>query len=123
MPYPLVVSIVGLARFAVHLARRVIRAAAVLGDAEFFGVGKVRTIWKFELLFQDDQFVDMPIGANVVAVGMQHGICFVWAMVDSEASIEPRRVHIAGTGHPIPADVGAYVGMVFDGPFVWHVFA
>lgn len=61
--------------------------------------------------------------AIIRAVGMQdHGI-FIWA--ETPAHADPltvtRTFRVIGTGWDVPY-LGTYLGTVFDGPFVWHVY-
>lgn len=50
------------------------------------------------------------------------GTICVWAMVNPDAEKVPRQFLICGTGGPMPDRVGEFIGTVFGGPFVWHVF-
>lgn len=82
-----------------------------------------RTIYKYELMVGDTVTVDMPKGAEVIKVANIGGAStiFMWAIVDPSEKREQRIFHVRGTGHPL-GKVGRYVGTVFQGPFVWHVF-
>ena len=75
------------------------------------------TIWKYK--FQTE--IEMPKYAEIVHVGIQNSDVHLWAKVDPLRSTETRCFSVYGTGHLIP-DQALYVGTVFDGPFVWHVF-
>lgn len=66
--------------------------------------------------------IDMPKGAEALHVGFQGQDIFIWAKVDPNAKLEPREFIIAGTGHDLPEPLGAHIGTVFVGSFVWHVF-
>ncbi len=83
-----------------------------------------RTIWKFPLRLTDVQIVMMPAGADILAVGVQSEGIVMWARVDpAETKRQGYKVAIVGTGHPAPDQADSnYVGTVFDGPFVWHIF-
>lgn len=81
------------------------------------------TVWKFPLEKTDVQSVPMSAGAELLCVDMQHSTIMLWARLDPEATMMRRFIAIVGTGNPAPTpEDGAYVGSVFDGPFVWHVF-
>ncbi len=80
-----------------------------------------KTIWKFTL--HPGFAVSMPVGAEVLhAAGQGDEVC-IWALVDPTAPKERRRFDVYGTGHPMPADPGRYVGTAhLSGPLVFHVF-
>ena len=83
------------------------------------------TIWKFEFEVADEATVEMPVGAEILSVGMQvqHTIC-IWAKVDDKEKSQKRVFYARGTGHSIGwMPVGAeFIGTVIDGEFVWHIF-
>lgn len=81
-------------------------------------------IFKFQLALEAQQRIEMPEGARILCVQVQRGIICLWAAVNPEAKKRMVTVRIYGTGHPIDADCGTYIGTVQqDGEFVWHVFA
>jgi hypothetical protein len=85
----------------------------------------MKTIWKFELVLDDDPVVEMPEGARVLHADVQYGKPCVWALVDPEAPKTPRRFRLAGSGHPIEdADTRGYINtfLLQDGAFVGHLF-
>ena len=59
------------------------------------------TVWKYPIPIQDDIRIEMPRGAQMLTVQVQHGDPCVWALVDPSLDPEPRRFRLAGTGHPI----------------------
>lgn len=79
-------------------------------------------VYKYEFAVANEVDVEMPSGAEVVAVGSQdtNHIC-LWAIVDTDKPVTTRKFQVCGTGHPLDS-VGPYIGTVFDGPYVWHVF-
>jgi hypothetical protein len=82
-----------------------------------------RVVWKFGLC-EPPYAIDvrMPRGARVVAVGRQAGRMQLWAVCDPDAEEETRRFVVFGTGQAgVPPDA-VYLGVVFDGIYVWHVF-
>ncbi len=84
------------------------------------------SVHKFPLRLADDQFIDLPSGATILAVQDQRGRLCIWALVDTEEkSTTPRRILIVGTGMPVP-DVlcRTYLGTVQqeEGSLVWHLF-
>ena len=67
--------------------------------------------------------LDLPAGAEILDVQMQHGHTQLWALVDPQAPTQRRDFQIVGTGRPVAADL-QYVGtwQDHDGVFVWHLF-
>lgn len=57
-----------------------------------------------------------------VQVGMQKGHVCVWAEVEDGYMLNTQYAFdVYGTGWDVP-DTSTYVGSVFDGPYVWHVY-
>ena len=87
----------------------------------------MRTVWKFTLPVQDEQWVEMPADAELLYVASQYegqiATLQLWAKVDPERPTVNRLILIRGTGHPIGPDC-SYIGSVIvsDGDLVWHVF-
>lgn len=81
-------------------------------------------VWKFELETQDIVDVQMPAGAKLLHVAVQHGTPCLWALVDTTAAPVLRRLRIIGTGHRADAVAAVHVGtyMLHGGMFVGHVF-
>ena len=89
----------------------------------------MKAIWKYALTVTDNPTVKMPLDARVLTVRANsdrpHAYYKIdlWALVDPEVQTAIRHFRIVGTGHPGPdLDMVDYIGTVFDGPFVWHVF-
>lgn len=82
-----------------------------------------QTIYKYELRVDDEQFVDMPTGAKMMCVQMQHGKPCLWALVDPILEKERRTVIMCGTGHPMPY-AGRYIStfQMDGGALVFHAF-
>lgn len=82
----------------------------------------MRAIYKYRLAVADEQ--KLLLRGKVLSVGVQDGNVMVWAVHDDDAPERKVRFSIRGTGHPLKdVDVSDFVGTVFMGPFVWHVFA
>ena len=81
------------------------------------------TIWKFPLQVVDQQLVNMPVGTELLHVGVQGDQACLWALVDSDAPRTMRGFAIHGTGHAVPPG-GAYVGTfpLHGGNLIFHVF-
>lgn len=59
------------------------------------------TIWKYLLDVDDTNDIEMPIGAELLKVDMQHGSVCIWVKVDDSLEKEKRTFKIYGTGHLI----------------------
>ena len=80
------------------------------------------TIWKYKLKLALVQSVELPLGATILTVQMQHGDPFLWAKVDSMMhNTQLRFIALAGTGHPL-LDGDSYISTCQDAQFVWHWF-
>lgn len=85
------------------------------------------TIWKYPLRLTDVQSIEMPLGAEIIAVAEQYGALCLWAWVndDPDAKQVKRQIAIVGTGNPAPGYHEAlHIGTVVTagGSLVWHVF-
>jgi hypothetical protein len=86
-----------------------------------------RAIWKYTLEVTDLQTLEMPVGAEILSVQMQHGVPTLWATVNPAALTQFRTIAIHGTGNPIPGDPGIFLGtvqqQVGNSTLVWHIFS
>ena len=89
----------------------------------------MQTIWKFPLETTDRQVIRMPVGSRILTVQTQSqsGKPCLWAVVDSDAPLQPRGFEICGTGHPMSIngdEIHEYIGtyQLNDGQLVFHVF-
>lgn len=84
------------------------------------------TIWKFPLEVTDVQDVALPAFAEIISAQNQGGTLFLWAIVDPDHKLLDRRIHILGTGNPVPTVPSRkrlrFIDTVQMGMFVWHVF-
>ena len=65
--------------------------------------------------------ISMPVGSTIRAVGVQSpGEICLWASVPQDRPDVQRAFRVVPTGGELPAE-GNYVGVAFDGPFVWHI--
>jgi hypothetical protein len=82
------------------------------------------TVYKYPIQITDTQTVEMPIGAQLIHVGLDPlGTPCVWAKVRSDSQTEEREIHVYGTGHRMSGQAYNHVGSFCQGPFVWHVFS
>lgn len=88
----------------------------------------MRVVWKYRLLGEDRQTIDMPQGARVLSVQLQANRFTAWALVDDEMKdLAPVNFVIAGTGNPISGldyATWRFLGAVqaAQGLLVSHVF-
>ncbi len=83
----------------------------------------MQTIYKYPVPVQDEFVVDMPIGAEVLAVQIQGGEAQMWALVETDRPMSKRTFYVRGTGNDYSKQLkGAYVGTFQTGRFVWHLF-
>ena len=89
-----------------------------------------KTIWKYNVVVEDDFVLSMPKGAQVLTVQVQHQVKYgkegdvtfmrdgkwisppvkisegdvpaLWAIVDPDAPKEERKFRLVGTGHALP---------------------
>lgn len=82
----------------------------------------MRTIWRFDLMIEDEQTIEMPAGAEIIRMAPDRSV--MWAIVDPEQPTQKRTYHTYGTGHEMPDRPGKYVGTyeVAGGSYVFHVF-
>jgi hypothetical protein len=81
------------------------------------------TIWKYPLEVEDLQQIEMPVGAQVLAVEVRNGQPCLWAKVDPTKLNVVCEIATVGTGHPANHAEGLqYIGTYQLGNFVGHVF-
>jgi len=91
------------------------------------------TIYKYKIPLLDldersNYSISMDAFSEILKVGVQrHQEICLWAAVPGSGQVHQQTFKVVGTGHPIDSediyDIGSqYIGTVFDGPFVWHVF-
>lgn len=87
-----------------------------------------RVIWKFNADLQqgDEVHIEMPKGAEVLSLQVQHGSAVLWAMVNPDERIkkERRRFKWVPTGGEVPRGGRFFVGTVQleGGALVFHLF-
>ena len=85
----------------------------------------MKAIWKFSLDLQEYSEIEMPQGATVLTVQVQHGTIRLWAIVDTEAPKQPRMFQVCGTGASMLENVErSYIGTVQlqGGRYIFHIF-
>lgn len=84
-----------------------------------------KTIWKFDIPFQDEFTLQMPMGAELLTIQTQHNFPKIWAIVEPNATVDNRTFRTIGTGHFMPeGKIGIYIGtyQIHQGDLVFHVF-
>lgn len=82
----------------------------------------MRTIYKYKLDPQEENILELR--GPVLSAGVQGDDIMVWAIHDDEETPHQVRISVRGTGHLLgDADQGTFVGTVFLGSFVFHIFA
>lgn len=83
----------------------------------------MKTIYKYPLFLMDEQSIGIHEGAHALSAQMKGDQLFVWALVDSDAKLDSRKVRIFGTGNPVNLDGNwQFLGTVQERMFVWHIF-
>jgi hypothetical protein len=82
----------------------------------------LETVWKYKLPVQKDLALLMPVGAEILSVGVAGNELVLWAKVRiNYEDTEVRRFAMVATGRNVP-DGSAYVGTLIDLGTVWHLF-
>ncbi|GAA1401847.1 hypothetical protein GCM10009613_60860 [Pseudonocardia kongjuensis] len=87
-----------------------------------------QTIWRFEDRLAEHVTLTIPPSAEVLGIRThrrRRRDIEVWVRLNPEDPPEPRVLVAVGTGHPVPDDVGRFVGSVFFGDgdaFAFHFF-
>ena len=82
----------------------------------------MKTIYKYDMPILDMWTVLMPVGAEVLSVGVQEGRLRLWAMVETTAPVMERVFYVCGTGNPVNIGSARFIGTVQMDFFVWHIF-
>lgn len=83
------------------------------------------TIHKYPLRLSDEDTLLMPKGAKILCVQVKHTEPHIWAEVDPNAPMEPRKILVVGTGWEL-GDTSKlrYIDtyQMQNGYLVFHVF-
>ncbi len=83
-------------------------------------------IFKYPVAISDSLTIEMPEGAQVLSVQIQHEQAMLWALVNPHKPLTKRHFLYFGTGHLItePVDDLRFVGTVQirGGSLVFHLF-
>lgn len=82
----------------------------------------MKTIYKYQL--DPAATTTLTLRGAVLSAGVQGDNIMVWAVHDDGAPPRQVHIHVMGTGHDfVDAPESSFVGTVFLGIFVFHVFA
>jgi len=85
-----------------------------------------QTIYKFNLMVDDYQIINLPIGSKILCVQTQDESPYIWALVKpNEIILSEHHIRTFGTGHDVPDNerlnyIGTY--QLKNGALVFHVF-
>jgi hypothetical protein len=86
----------------------------------------MKKIFRYPLETIDTQFIELPLGAEILTAQIQDNQLCLWAMVNTspDAITKNRRIEIVGTGYPVPAGELKYIStfQIMDGSLIFHVF-
>jgi hypothetical protein len=88
----------------------------------------LKTIYKYPLEPKAINYLDLPIGSEVISTQEQKGSVNIYALVDN--AVEETEIHevlFYGTGNQVSGQIGEYkfIGTVsmYNGDLVFHIFA
>ena len=85
----------------------------------------MKRIYKYQLEVTDEQYLELPKGADLLCVQTQNGKPCLWAIIDDEKKVtEKLQIITHGTGHLVFGNIGQYLGtyQLRNGEFVGHCF-
>jgi hypothetical protein len=84
----------------------------------------MKAVWKYDADVEDEFTLEMPLGAEILTVQLQHENSNIWAYVDTDAPKATRHFRWYGTGHPMYDRLRKYIGTVqlASGNLIFHLF-
>lgn len=83
----------------------------------------MKTIWKFPFPFEEPRIIKCPAGTEFLFSGTDAtGAASHWGIVETDAPVVERRVHIVGTGKPMPEGELQYIASLIENGLIWHQF-
>lgn len=84
-------------------------------------------IWKYTLNAETINFIEMPLGAEVLSVETQGAEIVLYALVNSmEKAQQQIEVRTYGTGHEIDVNISNYkflgTSKLYNGSLMFHLF-
>ena len=81
----------------------------------------MKVIWKYKL--SGTGKLEIPKAAEILSVHEQHDDIYIWALVESDNTVEFRHFSVIGTGWEITHDAKKFIGTVhLKSGLVFHVF-
>ncbi|MEX0598907.1 MAG: hypothetical protein WD512_20655 [Candidatus Paceibacterota bacterium] len=84
----------------------------------------MKRIFKYPIPVNDKITLELPIGSDILTVGIQKGEPVIWALINTQAKINTiRHLELYGTGMEVPAE-RHYIGtfQMLNGGLVFHLF-
>lgn len=69
----------------------------------------MKAIYKYRLPFMEKATVSMPEGSKIIRVDGLDGALWIWAIVDTEASMVDREFELYKTGGEMPDNIHEYI--------------
>lgn len=84
----------------------------------------MKTIYKYPVVIDDYQEINLPNGAEILTIQQQGGKFYLWAKIDTNKVINKVPIYVFGTGNPINIMEGdiIYISTIQNGLLVWHFF-
>jgi hypothetical protein len=86
----------------------------------------MKTIHKYKLTApKGNSFIsetELPIGAEILCIGVQNNIPYIWAIIDTDNDVEIRELIILPNGIEIKEDLGKYISTIQIAVLVFHIF-
>jgi hypothetical protein len=80
-------------------------------------------IYKYPIKLMSENEVLLPVAAEILHIGVQDGILYLWAMFNTEVKQEAlRKIYVIGTGFPFNKGNKKHLTTVLMSRFVWHIF-
>ena len=81
----------------------------------------MQTIHKYQLAAVESITIHTPAQIEPLCVALQNGVPCLWAKVEPNERLVPRKVFCVATGGPVPSPT-VYLGTVGMSVYVWHFF-
>lgn len=82
----------------------------------------MRSVWKWAIPTKTEFVISMPINAKFLHLTDHPQLAMWWEIPDTGAPKESHTFKVFGTGWEMPDTPMVYLGTVFQGPFVFHVY-
>ncbi len=85
----------------------------------------MKTIWKYELLPNRTQTVDIPFDGQILTVQTKaDNAPLMWVLVDPDMPLRERYIGIYTTNTAVPDDPGRYINtfQIYEGSLEFHLF-